>query len=62
MGSAPKTSALNRFCQAHDVEKLFVTDGASFTTNPDKIPTATILALSCRASEYLLDQSRKLNL
>ncbi len=62
MGSDPKTSALNGFCQAHDVRNLFVTDGASFTTNPDKNPTATILALSWRASEYLLDQSRKLNL
>lgn len=62
MGSDPKTSALNGFCQAHDVKKLFVTDGASFATNPDKNPTATILALSWRASEYLIDQSRKLNL
>jgi choline dehydrogenase-like flavoprotein len=33
MGSDPKTSALNGFCQAHDVKNLFVTDGASFTTN-----------------------------
>ena len=46
MGSDPKTSALNGFCQAHDVRNLFVTDGASFTTNPDKNPTATILAVS----------------
>jgi choline dehydrogenase-like flavoprotein len=62
MGSDPKTSVLNGFCQAHDVRNLFVTDGACFATNPDKNPTATILALSWRASEYLLDQSRKLNL
>jgi choline dehydrogenase-like flavoprotein len=62
MGSDPKTSVLNGFCQAHEVRNLFVTDGACFTTNPDKNPTATILALSWRASEYLLEQSRKLNL
>jgi choline dehydrogenase-like flavoprotein len=62
MGSDPKTSALNSFCQAHDVKNLFVTDGAAFSTNPDKNPTPTILALSWRASEYLLDQGKKLNL
>jgi choline dehydrogenase-like flavoprotein len=62
MGSDPKTSALNGFCQAHDVKNLFVTDGACFVTNPDKNPTPTILALSWRASDYLLDQSKRLNL
>jgi choline dehydrogenase-like flavoprotein len=62
MGKNPKTSALNGFCQAHDVKNLFVTDGACFVTNPDKNPTLTILALSWRASEYLLDQAKKGNL
>lgn len=62
MGESPKTSALNRFCEAHDVKNLFVTDGACFATNPDKNPTLSILALSWRASEYLLDQARKGNL
>ena len=62
MGGDPKTSALNKFCQAHDVKNLFVTDGASFVTNPDKNPTLTIMALSWRASEYLLDQAKKGNL
>jgi len=61
MGNNPKTSALNRYCQAHDVKNLFVTDGACFVTNPDKNPTLTILALSWRASEYLLDQAKKGN-
>jgi choline dehydrogenase-like flavoprotein len=62
MGNDPKTSVLNGFCQAHDVENLFVTDGASFVTMPDKNPTLTILALSWRASEYLLAEGRKGNL
>jgi len=30
-------------------------------TNPDNNPTLTILALSLRASEYLLDQAKKGN-
>jgi choline dehydrogenase-like flavoprotein len=62
MGSNPKTSALNGYCQAHDVKNLFVTDAASFVTNPDKNPTLTIMALSWRASEYLLDEAKKGNL
>lgn len=61
MGADPKTSVLNSFCQAHDVKNLFVTDGAPLVTNPDKNPTLTILALSWRASEYLLEQAKKGN-
>jgi len=62
MGSDPRRSALNGFCQAHDVKNLFVADGACFATNPDKNPTLTITALSWRASEYLLEEARKGNL
>ena len=62
MGANPKTSALNKYCQAHDVKNLFVTDGACFVTNPDKNPTLTIMALTWQASEYLVDQARKHNL
>jgi choline dehydrogenase-like flavoprotein len=59
MGNDPKTSVLNGNCQAHEVKNLFVADGAPFVTNPDKNPTLTIMALSWRTSEYLLDQARK---
>jgi len=62
MGIDTKSSALNGYCQAHDVKNLFVTDGASFVSNPDKNPTLTIMALSWRASEYLLDEAKKGNL
>jgi choline dehydrogenase-like flavoprotein len=59
MGDDPKTSALNKNSQAHDVKNLFVGDGASFVTGPDKNPTLTITALSWKMSEYLIDQARK---
>jgi choline dehydrogenase-like flavoprotein len=59
MGNDPKTSVLNSNCQAHDVKNVFVADAAPFVTNPDKNPTLTIMALSWRTSEYLLDQARK---
>jgi choline dehydrogenase-like flavoprotein len=59
MGADPKASVLNGYCQAHHVKNLFVTDGACFVSNPDKNPTLTIMALSWRASEYLLEQARQ---
>jgi choline dehydrogenase-like flavoprotein len=62
MGSGPRTSVLNGFCQTHDVKNLFVTDGAPLVTNPDKNPTLTIMALSWRASEHLLEEAKKGNL
>jgi choline dehydrogenase-like flavoprotein len=62
MGADPQTSVLNGYCQAHDVKNLFVTDGAPLVTNPDKNPTLTIMALSWRASEHLLEEARKGNL
>src|SRR5437016_5653105 len=51
MGDDPKTSVLNRWCQAHDVRNLFVTDGGPFVSQADKNPTWTILALAGRTSE-----------
>lgn len=62
MGVNPRSSALNGYCQAHDVKNLFVMDGACFVSQPDKNPTLTITALAWRASEYLLEEARKGNL
>ena len=59
MGDNPKNSALNKYCRAHDVKNLFVTDAATFVTSPDKNPTLSILALSWRASENLLEQAKR---
>jgi len=61
MGDDPKTSPLNRFCQAHDVNNLFVADGAPFVSNADKNPTHTIIALAWRTAEYLAEEMRKGN-
>lgn len=62
MGSDPKKSALNKFNQAHEVKNLFVVDGGAFVSQADKNPTWTILALSMRASEYVMDQLKKQNI
>ena len=62
MGDDPKTSALNKWCQAHDCKNVFVVDGAPFVQQGDKNPTWTILALSMRTAEYILDQKKKQNI
>jgi choline dehydrogenase-like flavoprotein len=62
MGSDPKTSVTNQWCQTWDVKNLFLTDGAPFCSNADKNPTLTIMALAWRASDYLLDEMSKGNL
>jgi choline dehydrogenase-like flavoprotein len=61
MGTDPRSSVLNPYCQAHEVKNLFVTDGSSFVTNPDKNPTLTINALSWRAADYLGEELRQGN-
>jgi choline dehydrogenase-like flavoprotein len=61
MGSDPKTSALNNYCQAHDVKNLFVSDAASFVSNPDKNPTLTICAMAWRTSEFIAEELKKGN-
>lgn len=62
MGDDAKRSVVNKFNQAHDVENLFIVDGGPFVSQADKNPTWTILALSMRASEYIIDQMKKQNI
>lgn len=59
MGNDPKRSALNKYNQAHDCKNLFVVDGGAFVSQADKNITWTILALSMRASEYIVEQLKK---
>jgi len=61
MGDDPKTSALNKYCQSHDVKNVFVADAAPFVSNPDKNPTLTICALAWRTAEYMAEEMRKGN-
>lgn len=58
MGKDPETSALNGYCQSHEVANLFVTDGSCFTTSSEKNPTLTIMALSMRAADYIKKQRK----
>tara|TARA_R110002111_G_scaffold158884_1_gene225656 strand:+ start:1151 stop:2893 length:1743 start_codon:yes stop_codon:yes gene_type:complete len=62
MGNDPKTSVLNKYSQAHECDNLFVVDAGPFVSQADKNPTWTILALSIRTSEYIVDQMKKKNI
>jgi choline dehydrogenase-like flavoprotein len=62
MGNNPKTSVLNQFQQAHDVQNLFVLDAAGFTSNPCQNPTLTIMALCVRSCDYLMGEMKRGNL
>ena len=59
MGSDPKTSVTNQWCQTWDVANLFITDGAVFASNADKNPTLTIMALAWRAADHILGRMRR---
>jgi len=61
MGDDPSSSALNKYCQSHEVRNLFVADAAPFVSNPDKNPTLTICALAWRTADYLAEEMRKGN-
>jgi choline dehydrogenase-like flavoprotein len=60
MGTDPKTSVLNSYCQSHDVKNLFVTDASCFVSLPGTHGITTwIMALAWRGSEYLAEGMRK---
>ncbi len=62
MGDDRKRSVTNKFQQLHDVDNVFVVDGGPFVSQADKNPTWTILALSWRTSDYIIDQLKKQNI
>jgi choline dehydrogenase-like flavoprotein len=62
MHADAKKGPLNSHSQAHDCKNLFCVDGGQFTSQADKNITWTILALSMRASEYLVDEMKKQNI
>ncbi len=55
MGRDPKTSVLNKWNQAWDVENLFITDGAAMTSSAIQNPSITYMALSARAANHAAD-------
>lgn len=62
MGDDPKKSVLNKWGQSHDCNNVFVVDAGPFVQQGDKNLTWTILALSMRTADYILEQRNKLNI
>ncbi len=58
MGGDPKKSVLNQYQQTHDVNNVFVMDGACFNAPGCQNPTLTIMALAVRSCDYLKEQLR----
>ena len=54
MGRDPKTSYLNKWNQNHDVQNLFVTDGACMTSGAAQNPSLTYMAMTARAANYAI--------
>ncbi len=62
MGDDPTTSVTNKFNQLHDVDNVFIVDAGPFVSQADKNCTWTILALSWRASDYIIEQLKQQNI
>ena len=52
-GNDPKTSVLNKYCQAHEVKNLYVTDGSFMPTGGSVPYTFTIYANAFRVAEHI---------
>ncbi len=62
MGSDATTSVTNQFGQLHDADNVFVVDAGTFVSQADKNPTWTIMALSWRTSDYIVEQMKQQNI
>lgn len=59
MGNDPKKSVLNAFCQSHDVSNLLLTDGSCFVSSACQNPTLTMMAITVRACDHLVERFRR---
>jgi choline dehydrogenase-like flavoprotein len=59
MGDKASNSVTDSFGTSWDVSNLVITDGSVFTSNADKNPTLTILALAMRNSAHLAQRMKK---
>ena len=59
MGNDPKKSVLNAFCQSHDVSNLVVADGSGFVSSACQNPTLTMMAITVRACDHLVERFKR---
>ena len=61
-GTDPKTSVLDTYCRAHDVENLFVVDASFFPSSAAVNPALTIVAQALRVAEHIRDRFKELEM
>jgi choline dehydrogenase-like flavoprotein len=58
MSADPKTGVLTSYCRTHDINNLYVFGGNAFPSTGDKHPTLTMMALTSRGCDHLLEDAR----
>ncbi len=59
MGDNPKNSVTDQWCQLHDVPNVFAMDGACFVSSGCQNPTLTMMAITVRSCDRLIDRFKK---
>jgi choline dehydrogenase-like flavoprotein len=59
MGTDPKKSVLNAYNQTHDIKNLLVADGACFVSSACQNPTLTMMAITVRACDHLVERFKR---
>ena len=57
-GDDPRTSALDPFCKAHDLDNLYVVDASFFPSSSAVNPALTIMANALRVGDHLTERLR----
>jgi choline dehydrogenase-like flavoprotein len=58
MSASPKDGVLDPFCRTHDIPNLYVFGGNAFVSTGDKHPTLTMMALTARGCDHLLERAK----
>ncbi len=59
MGTDPSSSVVDPYGKAHDLDNLYISDNSTFPSALSANPALTIMALSLRTAEHLLEGARK---
>ncbi|WP_295230900.1 GMC family oxidoreductase [uncultured Chryseobacterium sp.] len=53
MGTDPKTSVVDPYCKAHDLDNLYIVDGGFFVSSGAVNPALTIMAMALRVGRHI---------
>jgi choline dehydrogenase-like flavoprotein len=58
MGNDPKEAVVNGYNQCHDVDNVFITDGAAMASSACQNPSLTYMAFTARAVDYAVSNMK----